>query len=237
MKKVLVCSFVFLLVCFEAFAQQLTDFQWEVTEPSGYVYPYDTVYITGYTGSETDIIIPSEINGMPVVGIDNYAFANKGLSSATIPDSVNIIYYGAFAHNELTDIIIPKASAIWHGAFAYNRLTGITLPDNLQSIGEGAFAHNLLESVTIPESVYSLRAGAFAYNRITSITLHGRPGHIDYATFAGNPITSITIGDIALGWEVFGDDSGFERIYADGGWQAGTYTRPNVESTTWTRHE
>jgi hypothetical protein len=233
-KKMMIAITLLAAISVLAFAQEAADFQWEVAYPFETGFSYNVVNIIGYTGSDTDVVIPREIDEMPVRGISSFAFANKGLTSVVIPDSVNIIWYGAFAYNELTSVIIPKVSAIWHGAFAYNKLTSIILPDSLQSIGQGAFAHNQLESITIPNSVYSLGAGAFAYNHLTSIILHGRPGRVEYATFASNPITSITIGNVTVGWEVFGTDNGFERAYEKGGRQAGTYTRPNPESTEWT---
>jgi len=49
-----------------------------------------------------------------------------------------------------------------------------------------------------------------------------------------NLLTSITIGaNVSLGFDSFG--SGFESVYNNGGRQAGTYTRPDTNSFTWTR--
>lgn len=48
-----------------------------------------TVTITGYTGSETEIVIPSEIEGKSVTSIGDWAFYScTGLTSVTISDSV-----------------------------------------------------------------------------------------------------------------------------------------------------
>src|SRR5664279_333523 len=46
------------------------------------------VTITGYTGLSGDVTIPDTINGLPVVGIGDYAFYDQDLTSVTIPDSV-----------------------------------------------------------------------------------------------------------------------------------------------------
>ena len=45
------------------------------------------ILITGYKGYKKDIIIPSEIDGHKVTGIDREAFANNfKIESVTIPD-------------------------------------------------------------------------------------------------------------------------------------------------------
>ncbi len=74
--------------------------------------------------------IPSEIEGLPVVGIGEYAFEFcSSLTSVRIPDSVKYIGWSAFYFcSSLTDIIIPGGvtsigqSAFYYTAY-YNDLT------------------------------------------------------------------------------------------------------------------
>ena len=82
-----------------------------------------TAYMaTGFgTATDTDIVIASEHNGLPVTSIDSYAFDGcSGLTNITIPDSVTSI--GAYAFwgcNSLTSIIIPESvTSIGNYAFA-----------------------------------------------------------------------------------------------------------------------
>jgi hypothetical protein len=49
------------------------------------------VEITGYTGSETKVIIPPKIGRLPVTHIGQDAFKEKNLISVTIPRSVTSI--------------------------------------------------------------------------------------------------------------------------------------------------
>lgn len=52
----------------------------------------ETGTIYGYNGSDTDIVIPSEIDGVAVTGIANYVFyENSTIKGISIPDSVTTI--------------------------------------------------------------------------------------------------------------------------------------------------
>ena len=140
----------------------------------------------------------------------------------------------------LKDVRIPPqiqglpVISIAAGAFFRGRLTSITIPNTVTSIGNESFSGNQLTSVTIPNSVTSIGAGAFADNRLTSITIPNSVTSIGVIAFSGNQLTSITIGaNVWMGMEAF--NNGFEAAYNNGGRRAGTYTRPNTDSTTWTR--
>jgi len=67
------------------------------------------IIITKYLGNEVDIIIPKEIDGLPVTTIGSGAFADNRLTSVTIPDSVIEIGQQAFADNRLTSVTIPNS--------------------------------------------------------------------------------------------------------------------------------
>ena len=59
-----------------------------------------TAEITCYNGSDTNIIVPSEIDGYTVTYIGDHAFTSysKEITSITIPDSVNYIGYEALGY-------------------------------------------------------------------------------------------------------------------------------------------
>ena len=94
-------------------------------EAEGYTYSLDgsgNATVTGYTGSATELIIPSTLDGHPVKAIGKDAFAfNSNLTSVTIPDSVISIGWEAFV--------------------SCTGLKNVTLPAHLNSIGEYAFAY------------------------------------------------------------------------------------------------
>jgi len=127
--------------------------------------------------AEGEVVIPDEIEGLPVTSIGGSAFsACGGLTSITILDSVTSIGDGAFAGclnlNSVT--ILDSVTSIGEGAFMVcPRLTSINIPDSVTSIGGGAFVDcSMLTSITIPDSVTSIGAYAFGdCSNLTSITI------------------------------------------------------------------
>ena len=179
------------------------------------------IIITGYTGDNTVIKLPSEMFGLPVTGIGDRVFYNfTGLTSITIPDSITDIGNSAFyGCNNLTSITIPNSvTSIGSSAF-YNcsGLTSITIPNGVTSIGNSAFyGCNNLTSITIPNSVTSIGSSAF-YNcsGLASITIPNSVTSIgSYAFRSCSGLTSITIPDGAtsIGVGAFYQCSGLTSI-------------------------
>ncbi len=78
------------------------------------------VSITDYTGSGSAVVVPGEINSLPVTNIGDYAFSyGNGLTSVTIPASVTSIGQFAFFYcTGLTSVIIPAGvTSIGRGSF------------------------------------------------------------------------------------------------------------------------
>jgi hypothetical protein len=95
--------------------------------------------------NDTDIVIPSVYNGLPVTIIGDYAFLwCDSLTSIEIPDSVTSIGGEAFACcGSLTSIEIP-GSVTNIGDYAFydcNSLTSVVIPDSVTSIGLNAFGY------------------------------------------------------------------------------------------------
>jgi hypothetical protein len=83
--------------------------------------------------------------------IPPFSFANRNLTSVTIPNSVQRILAFAFWNNRLKNVTIPN-SVQRIGAFAFenNRLKNVTIPNSVTYIGTNAFRNNQLINVTIP---------------------------------------------------------------------------------------
>jgi len=147
------------------------------------------ITITDYAGSGTDIDIPAEINGNPVLSIGDDAFSYcENLTSVTIPDSVTSIAEYAFAScTSLTSIKIPDSvTSIGDSAFDdCTSLASVTIGNSVTSIGDLAFSWcSSLTGIIIPDSVIIIGNSAFqSCENLASVTI-------------GNSVTSI--GDSAF---------------------------------------
>lgn len=129
------------------------------------------VQITGWSGSDDDLTIPSEFTegGVTynVTSIGDYAFlGNSTLRSVTISHGITAIGEAAFSScPNLTDIMIPSSvNSIGSSAFSScSNLEKAGLSEGLANIGDSAFAYcNSLKAVTIPSSTVNIGSAAFS---------------------------------------------------------------------------
>src|SRR6266481_4303597 len=99
------------------------------------------VTITGYTGTNGIVTIPSAIVGLPVTSIASFAFYQKFiLTNVTIPDSVTNIGSSAFFNCSRMTNIALGTNVFTIGTAAFQRCSGLTdvvLPDSVTNIGSG----------------------------------------------------------------------------------------------------
>lgn len=159
--------------------------------------------VTGIgTCTDTEVVIPSIYEGLPVTKIGGEAFYNCGnLESVAIPDSVTDI--GNFAFEcciGLTSIEIPNSVTIL-GDAAFNGCTSLTsamIGNSITIISGKAFNRcSNLETVTIGNSVTSIEFSAFyECSSLTDIVIPDTVKSIDYCAFYGCVnLTSVTIGN------------------------------------------
>lgn len=148
--------------------------------------------ISGYTGPDTEVVIPKTIDGYTVDYIEQFAFAeNTDITKVVIPDTVTHINEEAFRNcSNLEEIVLPdstvsiRASAFdgtaWYenqpdgmvyiGKIAYGykcdnveEITEIEIADGTLGIAERAFFNFInLCEISVPDSVVSIGSQAFA---------------------------------------------------------------------------
>ncbi len=103
----------------------------------------DGYYVYGYNGTDTEVVIPSQYKGRPVVGLNEGAFDdNLSITAITVPDTVKSI--GRAAFQECTGLRSVHLSEGLKSIeeFAFDRCTSLvdlTLPASLETVGNLAF--------------------------------------------------------------------------------------------------
>ncbi len=117
-----------------------------------------------YGYKELDLVLPEQVNGVPITIIGPEAFlACIDLRSVVIPDTVTDIQGRAFAGCwELKAVRLPKnLRRIGDDAFDWNDIVQLDLPYGLERIGARAFSGLDARTVTIPDTVRYIGPGAF----------------------------------------------------------------------------
>jgi len=116
------------------------------TNKDGYTFyeDGDTCYLVGYTGSETELILPESYNGKSYEIYERAFYNCDTLTSITIPKGVKTIgeeaFYSCSALKTVTFGEDSQLTSIGEDAFSYcESLTSITIPDSVTSIGSFAF--------------------------------------------------------------------------------------------------
>lgn len=152
--------------------------------------------ITGYTGTETDLVIPEEIDGQPVLEIGKQAFARKNLTSVKFPKSLKVIGVGSFLGNNIEEVEFNDGlEKIGDMAFSKMPIKELTIPGSVKEIGMRAFSGGQLEKIDIQEGVEHIGRFAFEKNALTSVTIPDSVTNIDDAAFQVNSISEVNLGD------------------------------------------
>ena len=146
---------------------------WEYTISGG------QATVTGYTGSDSSVTIPSTLGSCPVKVIATNAFySNTTMKSVTIPETVTSIKVLAFnSCSSLTSFSVKSGSQNYSqiGGVLFNKAGtelvrypggksgSYSIPNSVTSIAEYSFANCVsLTGITIPSSVTSIGSAAFA---------------------------------------------------------------------------
>lgn len=171
------------------------DFEYQVLDDG-------TAKITRYAGSETDVIIPSELDGHKVEILYSEAFSDcVNITSITIPDSVTEIYSDAFYGctglvnlyaDSNSESFLSKDGILYDksGSSLVKYPPGradksFTVPDSVTTVLQYAFYNcNLLEDIIIGDNVTTLQGFAFCDAKgLKNVSIGKGIKYLDWYTF------------------------------------------------------
>ena len=179
--------------------------------------------VTNELGTQSNVIIPSTINGVTVKKILPYAFNGSeilksitipttitaiasvqfagcpSLMSVTLPDSITSIGDGAFRNcPSLQNIVLPN-SVTSVGAYVFSEcssLKTVTLPNSITTITRDMFSYcKALENISLPNSITSIGNGAFSNcEQLSSMVIPNNVISIEFSAFSDClALSSVTI--------------------------------------------
>lgn len=148
------------------------DFEYSVCPDTASEEYRGTIEITRYLGTDSDVVIPAEIDGKKVTVIgDNLFYKNENLKSVKLPDTIISIGTEAFSLcKSLETVNIPSGVKEIGGAFrGCEKLTSIVIPEGVESIYFDTFKDcTALKNVQLPNGLKMIYD--FAFENCTSLS-------------------------------------------------------------------
>ena len=139
-----------------------------------------TVETRGPRSLSGHVDIPSTVvyNGetYTVTGIGMFSFSSSGITSMTLPPTIDHIGSTAFGSSALEEINLPSSlKHIYMFAFSEcKNLKSIVLPEGLLTLGDMAFMYDSsIEEINLPSTLTSLGGNCFTGTSIKSLTIPG----------------------------------------------------------------
>lgn len=187
-------------------ATPASSFEYE-TENTEFLWGIDGVIIKKFIGSETEVVIPSVIEGKRVVVIEDQAFSdNANITSVTIKSGV--IRIGGMNGNVFKNC---------------TSLAEVVLPDTLENIHESSFQGcTSLQRIEIPEGTIEIGSSAFQdCTSLTSVTIPASMKEIySFAFYGDENLAEVTFAEgkeeAKINSSVFQDCSSLQQIVLPG---------------------
>ena len=158
-------------------ANPVSDFEYIVNDSN------TGIFITKYVGDSEHVVIPAQINNLPVLTIQYStdsetqkivgAFENSHIRSVCLPDSVRVIFHSAFQDcSDLTQVLFGPNFGLEHISGGFENCTSLESIDlsttKLKQIDSGAFSGcTSLKEVKFPDTL--LKIGEKAFYQCTSL--------------------------------------------------------------------
>lgn len=122
-----------------------------------------SVYLRKYTGSNSDVVIPRDIEGFPVTRIDDDCFRGCSIRTVQIPNSIKRIGSYAFAETNLSAVVFETGGDIEFGSslFANCKFKTLNLPAGINFPSYAFSDIDSLEEVVFSDDIESVNANMF----------------------------------------------------------------------------
>ena len=204
-----------LMVGLAAMPVRAAEGDWQYTKIEG------GLRLTAYLGNETELTLPDNLDGQPVIEIGPGCFRDSKLKVVTVPHGIRVIAEEAFYGSaELKKVILGgSVNVIGDRAFANTGLIKMDIPGCVRSIGKEAFLNcTSLENIVIEGGVeeWNVEIGDEAGSG--SVTMEEGVESIGAKAFYGCakltrmrlPASVKTIGSQAIGYTDEGLQSGYK---------------------------
>lgn len=203
--------------CLECGTKQLSDtntipedavlealaYSQEEASAKGFVFEEkeDGLWLVDYEGEETALLLPATVEDKTLIGIDDFALCDMGLSAIAFPPTLKYIAENALKDNKLKEVALPAYVSIAPCAFMGNQITKLHLPKGTK-VSKAAFAFQSLsfeseplemENLTIAEDVI-LEDRAFFSSALLSVVFSPKVKEIGQFAFAGNKLKAVSLG-------------------------------------------
>ena len=162
--------------------------------------------------NNSEVIIPSRINNVPVTGIGNgaegigtFGFTEGGKTyvpkKVILPKALKNIGDYAFDASGLTEIELPdQMETIGNYAFRNVKATELQLPKTVKTIGKGAFEATdkkeaSLEKVSLAVGMTVIPENAFRGQKLKNVTLPKNITEVESGAFADNKVETLNFNE------------------------------------------
>lgn len=165
----------------------------------------DKAYITGYTGTLPETVVPAVIDGYPVYAIEN--LRSPILTHVVVSEGIEVIGDSAFKAyfdyekgyiRTLVSVSLPQSLKIISddGFWGQENLQEITL-GSVVEIGQSAFGScTMLKQITLPDTLTTIEWKAFEYSGLTSLTIPVNVTSLGDSFISGcSALTSLSIAE------------------------------------------
>ena len=189
-----------------------------------YVYKVENgeVVLTSYIATSSDatkVEVPSEIDGMKVIGLEGTFYENQTIETVVLPEGIRFLGYNTFNDCEtLSEINLPNClEVIGEGCFYNTGLIEVILPASVESVGINAFSNcKRLQRIDISKTDAACSSYAFAHCiNLTEVILPETMEYFSTGLFSGcTSLVEITCPQNLklIGANAFGDCSSLLRI-------------------------